>query len=650
MPLVGVRGRRVAVSAFLLAGMLASTIFAPKHAMAATNGTWTDLINMPGTLALAPIAYDPVTKQTILFGGFGPPSGFFGSTWDWNGSEWSQLNPVDSPPASSDGSMAFDPAIGDLVLFGGASSTSALNQTWLWNGSDWKQVATPPNGTPPARWDAMMAFDAQSQQLVLFGGYNPSGYLNDTWVFTGTRWQQLNPRSSPQPRSGGAMAYDPAMGKIVLFSGYSGSSEYFYDDTWTWDGSNWQQMNPPTSPPPRALAAIAYDGSLNELMLFGGHQGNNFTSQSSGNVYYGDTWAFNGRTWTDLSENYPPSARLGAYMTFTPGSGLVSYGGYDYYAFFNSTYLLPNGQWTAAYPPGRYAAANAFDGSTGDLIVFGGIGDNFEGCLGDTWLWNGTQWLEQSPSTVPPPTCSASMAYDEQTSQVILFGGYTPNGYLNTTWLWDGSNWQQLSPATSPPARADAMMAYDAQAGQIILFGGFDGSQYMDDTWAWNGSNWQQLNPATIPPARADAMMAYDYATQKIVLFGGTNGSSYFDDTWLWDGSNWSQVNTLTSPPEMLAGGMTYDKILGQIVLFGGDAYSPSNGWAAVNIIWLWNGTTWSQASVSGQAPSPRFYPVMDYDDSMGSILMADGLSPYGWPLADTWAFSANGNGDWAPT
>jgi hypothetical protein len=62
-----------------------------------------------------------------------------------------------------------------------------------------------------------MAYDAATGQLVLFGGFVGGTYLNDTWTWDGTNWTQQNPTTSPSPREGLSMAYDDAIGLVVLF-------------------------------------------------------------------------------------------------------------------------------------------------------------------------------------------------------------------------------------------------------------------------------------------------------------------------------------------------------------------------------------------------------------------------------------------------
>ena len=50
-------------------------------------------------------------------------------------------------------------------------------------------------------------------------------------------WVQLSPASSPPARSYLAMTYDPDSGKIIMFGGFDGTS--YLNDTWTFDGVTW---------------------------------------------------------------------------------------------------------------------------------------------------------------------------------------------------------------------------------------------------------------------------------------------------------------------------------------------------------------------------------------------------------------------------
>ena len=125
-------------------------------------------------------------------------------------------------------------------------------------------------------------YDPGTGQLVLFGGNDGSGPLADTWTWDGSNWTEQSPSTSPSARSDASMAYDPGTGQLVLFGGNDGSGPLA--DTWTWDGSNWTEQSPATSPPARSDASMSYDPGTGQLVLFGGNDGQG--------VFDGDTWSF----------------------------------------------------------------------------------------------------------------------------------------------------------------------------------------------------------------------------------------------------------------------------------------------------------------------------------------------------------------------
>ena len=107
-------------------------------------------------------------------------------------SSWVQLSPATSPPARSYLAMSYDPASGKIIMFGGFDGTGYLNDTWTFDGVTWAQVAT--DTPPPARAAAQMAYDSGTQKVVLFGGYNGRNYLGDTWLWMGQPHSGLRPQ------------------------------------------------------------------------------------------------------------------------------------------------------------------------------------------------------------------------------------------------------------------------------------------------------------------------------------------------------------------------------------------------------------------------------------------------------------------------
>ncbi len=81
-------------------------------------------------------------------------------------------------------------------------------------------------------------------------------------------WTELSPATSPPIREGASMAYDAAGVNLVLFGGFNGTS--LLGDTWTWNGTTWTKASPATSPTPRSYASMAYDLGTSQLVLFGG--------------------------------------------------------------------------------------------------------------------------------------------------------------------------------------------------------------------------------------------------------------------------------------------------------------------------------------------------------------------------------------------
>src|SRR5262249_43980087 len=65
---------------------------------------------------------------------------------------------------------------------------------------------------PPPRRQFAMAYDSVRQRTVLFGGYQSSAPLPDTWEFDGSNWRRQY-TEGPPTMVGGAMAFDGSHGK-----------------------------------------------------------------------------------------------------------------------------------------------------------------------------------------------------------------------------------------------------------------------------------------------------------------------------------------------------------------------------------------------------------------------------------------------------
>ena len=152
-----------------------------------TNWTQKSPANNPTARYEHAMAYDAARGQVVLFGGHDYNGILRNDTWVWDGTNWTQKSPASSPPGRYPPTMAYDGARAQVVLFGGANSSSSglLNDTWVWDGTNWTQKS--PANSPTPRYQHTMAYDAARGQLVLFGGLQCCwSSVGDTWVWTST--------------------------------------------------------------------------------------------------------------------------------------------------------------------------------------------------------------------------------------------------------------------------------------------------------------------------------------------------------------------------------------------------------------------------------------------------------------------------------
>jgi hypothetical protein len=316
--------------------------------------------------------------------------------------------------------------------------------------------------------NAAMATDpgaASGKQVVLLdtGNYPSfSSFLNQTWEFTGTNWNNTSATlvnaNGPLPgRINFVMSYDGT--NVMLYGGQGGSSTVgSLEDTWVWSSSaqTWTQLGGPNPPGPslnpqpfsRWDAQAAYIGS-NEVVMFGG----------TNTLYHLlETWVWNGstQTWLQIAE--------------------------------------ANG----ASPPARVNHMMAGDGAS-TAVLFGGSGTNSQ--LNDTWTFSGTTWTQVHPTTSPSIRSNACMAYDSVNSIYVMFGGNNEYNYLVETWTYSTSTstWTLVPHANGvgPTGRINAQMCFDPQSGTTIMYGGVGATANypLNETWSFNGATltWTQL-------------------------------------------------------------------------------------------------------------------------------------------------------------
>jgi Galactose oxidase, central domain len=206
------------------------------------NNTWYQLHPKiaPPSLADFGMAFDSKTREVVLFGGYSTTGGnvtssVSRSTWTYYAGNWTRLNTSSSPNGFYFVSMTYDDRMGEIVLFGGEQERGGVfsysNTTWTFDGKQWRELRT--SSAPSRRASIGLAYDVALGEVVLFGG----NLYNDTWTFSGpSGWTDLTPHlaRSPPPStiSAVAMVYDPSVGGILLFTGPPYGSAVHPGETW----------------------------------------------------------------------------------------------------------------------------------------------------------------------------------------------------------------------------------------------------------------------------------------------------------------------------------------------------------------------------------------------------------------------------------
>ncbi len=615
------------------------------------------------------------------------------------------------PSARYDGTMVYDGTAGYSVLFGGCSYGCPNGETWMFERStnnvtgatneSWVSGYPPldQGNSPPPRTNASMAYDPVLNEVILFGGEAADGQLlNDTWDYANGGWNSVSlSQSQAPPMQGASMAWDAHDSLLLLYGGLSQSGPqdtlyFLYHGQmngqifYRWSPVN-VNTNLTTGFPPPALygASMVYDSEFQRVILFGGC--NSSECPVSQNPLYGNVYAFSNFSWTECANcavgNPPPPTppvRWDASMVDDPTDGYVLlFGGMGTSGPLGDTWSLvakpPQAcgassryfcaYWTSWSPPrspsARWGAQADFDSNLGEVFLFGGRASN--GIVTDEYGWefSGGTWspisignlIPQYPA--PPPSFGGRMVYDGQNGFVILFGGCEPtvirggeascgplDGY-SSTWEYANGEWIRLSTSGGPPeARWDEGLAFDAVSNEIVLFGGCatdravcsgTGSLLLGDTWELTlgpigAGTWSSVNPSTSPSPRADMAMGYDVQDGVVVLFGGygCSGQSQLlcDDTWTFSAGSWT-LQSSTSPVSARFGAeMAYDPSLRGLLLVGGQS---SNG-QVLNDSWLYNVTFGWHGEPS--ALSSGYDGGMSYDPVLGAMILFGGIGKTG--------------------
>lgn len=257
-------------SPFLTAHVLAVALFAAGFATAQRDYAWTNnLAVAPAGTQSGAVVADP-TPGSATFAAllFARSTG----TYAWNGatSTFTQLSTrgIGARFAAISG-VRLTTSISGLIAFGGVTASGAVTGTTsLFNTAPGFPVtwqALQPVSSPPARQGAAIAMDPAGTP-VLFGGVDASGaFLSDTWQLGldslgRPKWFQNLVATVPPARANAAMCN---IGGFLMLQG--GRNAALLNDTWLYDGTNWQNVSGAVRPP-AGIGAVSFDATRNEVL------------------------------------------------------------------------------------------------------------------------------------------------------------------------------------------------------------------------------------------------------------------------------------------------------------------------------------------------------------------------------------------------
>jgi hypothetical protein len=395
------------------------------------------------------MAYDAADGTVILFGGQGR-SGSLDDTWVWSGSAWAEAHPATSPPALAGAQMTYDPVSHDILLVGGdrLAATPLGSAVCESIGSSGSSSSGSIKGIPPAvahPADVPAPGGNLGIPLIATGCGDSDGVNSATWLWNGSTWTKAGGTTPVIGFGEWNLATDPVSGRALLLADQTlvaqpdapiavpaiacplqttitnGATDTSpcppfpiqnRNQSWMWTGHAWQLIKgaPSTSLIDMFGSRVVTDAVTGRLAVFGSAL---------------------------LPVTTCPTCKTGSPMpndALTCCTGTVS--------VWNGT----TWKQTKTYTSGPMLSSGIFTGdpaSHSDMALT---------TSRQTWSWTGV-WTREHPSTRPTALEGSAFAYDATTGQVVVFGGLglsgQASGLYNQTWTWNGSNWALRGGSTS---------------------------------------------------------------------------------------------------------------------------------------------------------------------------------------------------------
>jgi PKD repeat protein len=344
-------------------------------------------------------------------------------------------------------------------------------------------------GSGPTATFGAAAYDPVYDEVVFYGGCSYVCPANATWIYNEDGWYNATSEifGYVPAAYGMSMAWDPAYDAILMVGGVNANDVVM---NWTWGfygGDDWENITVYVGSAGTvigepfngtAYASMAWDGALQEMIMVNGC----VTANCS--IVWNVEWALDDFGWYDAGPG-PTSGSGSAWdwggaMAYDPVSHeMVYFGGYSLYPDRNSlnvTVILNSTGWwnitsTSAscffiisciwlYPADRAYASMTWDGQLNEIVLFGGYETGY-GALNDTWYFNNGTWYESDfleSIAGPLPTWAAAMPSNSSDVAPMLIGGQCTTWCFNDSWVFE-----------IPPAPETPVLAPDPSDAGVVV-------------------------------------------------------------------------------------------------------------------------------------------------------------------------------------
>jgi N-acetylneuraminic acid mutarotase len=605
----------------LLSLLVLGALTTSLHPLDVRGEGW-ELLNPPSPRSQHASVWDPVGRRMLVFGGVGGAN--LGDLWSFEPSNnrWTQLFPEGARPARLVGhTVVWDAGRERVLQFGG----HGIGGGGLWSydpGSNQWELLQTAGRAPAARGFHSAVWDPAREWMFVYGGIGPSAeILDDLWAFDvqENSWIELpRPTMRPRPRFYQAAVWDPSEDQMLVFAGADLFRGVLFDDLWSYRPATntWTEIAPVGARPDERLShTLVWDPTLGRVLMYGGGCG--------AGCYHEDLWSYQpgARVWQPLAAvgGALPGRRGGHTAVWdVSASRLLLFGGSSVQGSTNElwSYLPRTSAWT------RYAGR--WDGSA-RLSAFG---------LG---------WLE------PAPRQGHSAAWDEERSELLMFGGQANDRWFDDLWAYAPriQSWRPLTiQGEGPSARARAGAAWDAEHRQLYLFGGSGPDGYLDELWRLDAETrtWEQLEPNGSPPDPAeDLSLVWDPVREQLIAYGGTRGQGGTTALHAYRPSidRWValEADQSASPVPRYRQSAVWDPAGERMLVFAGYG-GPSVG-NYLDDLWSYDPATggWEQLAVGQSAPPTRAWHRAAWDPVGERLVVTGGFAGGVDYLDDAWAY-----------